>query len=183
MLTRIISAVALAVISSTLFVPSAAEAGSRWRLHFMEPYYYTYYPRPHDLYGPDYGDDEDYDDDPPPLAYYKPDDGYYEPEFKGQDDEPVYIAPKKKKTAKIAPVTKPAIKKTVASTEKKIAPGTTGMTCDKAETIVSSYGFTSIKPTSCVGKVFAFNATRSGKAYIIKLSSASGELTEVKKVQ
>ena len=57
------------------------------------------------------------------------------------------------------------------------------MFCDKAEKIVSGYGFTSVKPTTCTGQVFAFNATRSGKAYVIKLSSASGELTEVKKVQ
>jgi hypothetical protein len=57
------------------------------------------------------------------------------------------------------------------------------MSCDKAEKIVSGYGFTSVKPTTCTGQVFAFNATRSGKAYVIKLSSASGELTEVKKVQ
>ena len=75
-------------------------------------------------------------------------------------------------------------RKTVITVEKKTVPATTtGMSCDKAEKIVSGYGFTSVKPTTCTGQVFAFNATRSGKAYVIKLSSASGELTEVKKVQ
>ena len=74
-------------------------------------------------------------------------------------------------------------KKAVASPEKKTASAAPGMSCDKAGEIVSGYGFTSVKPTACTGQVFAFNATRSGKAYVIKLSSASGELTEVKKVQ
>ena len=193
MLSRTICIMALAAITGTLFMPSAAEAGSRWRLRFLQPNYYTYYPRPLDLYSSDYGDDEEYDDESPPLAYYDPQDRYYEPEYSGQDDEPVYLAPKKKKTAKIAPVTKPVIKKSMASTEKnivtgsamekKIIPGTGAMTCDKAGKIISGYGFTGVKPTSCTGQVFAFNATRSGKAYVIKLSSASGELTEVKKVQ
>ena len=32
------------------------------------------------------------------------------------------------------------------------------------------------------GKVYAFNAQRGGKSFAIKLDSASGELTEVKKL-
>ena len=161
------------------------------------PYYYIYDPRPLDLYSSDYGDEEFYDDDEAPLAYYDPDDDYYEPRYRG--DEPVYVAPKKKKTVKAVPVPKPVTKKLLASTENKAAattekkavvatnknagPAAAGMSCDKAEKIVSGYGFTSVKPATCTGQVFAFNATRSGKAYVIKLSAASGELTEVKKVQ
>ncbi len=201
MLSRIISAAAFALIASTLLVPTAAEAGSRWR--FLNPGYYFYDPPPRDFYADEYGDEEYYEDDERPLAYYEPDDDYYEPRYEGE--EPVYIAPKKKKkTAKAVPAPKPVIKKSVASTEKKAvtsksvasvekkavtstekktATAATGMSCDKAEKIVSGYGFTSVKPTTCTGQVFAFNATRSGKAYVIKLSSASGELTEVKKVQ
>ena len=111
----------------------------------------------------------------------------------------MYVAPKKKKTVKVVPVPKPVTKKSLASTENKAAttkekkaavatnkntgPAAAGMSCDKAEKIVSGYGFTSVKPATCTGQVFAFNATRSGKAYVIKLSAASGELTEVKKVQ
>ena len=203
MLPRIISAAAFALIASTLLVPTTAEAGSRWR--FLNPGYYFYDPPPRDFYADEYGDEEYYEDDEPPLAYYEPDDDYYEPRYY-EGEEPVYIAPKKKKkkTAKAAPATKPVNKKSVASTEKKAvtsksvasvekkavtstekktATAATGMSCDKAEKIVSGYGFTSVKPTTCTGQVFAFNATRSGKAYVIKLSSASGELTEVKKVQ
>ena len=195
MLSRIISAAAFILIAGTLLVPTAADAGSRWR--FLNPGYYFYDPPPRDFYADDY-DDEDYYEDERPLAYYDPDDDYYEPRYEGE--EPVYIAPKKKKTAKAAkPIEKKTVdstkkkaatssvasveKKAVTSTEKKTASAASGMSCDKAGEIVSGYGFTSVKPTTCTGQVFAFNATRSGKAYVIKLSSASGELTEVKKVQ
>ncbi len=113
----------------------------------------------------------------------------------------MYIAPKKKKkTAKAAPAPKPkkraeketglenksgavVEKKAVSSTGKKTASAATAISCDKAEEIVSGYGFANVTPNTCTGKVFAFNATRSGKAYVIKLDSASGELTEVNKVQ
>ena len=95
------------------------------------------------------------------------DDGDYEPGYEGE--EPVYIAPKKKKA--------------VSSTGKKTASAAAAISCDKAEKIVSGYGFAVVKPMTCTGQVFAFNATRSGVAYVIKLSSASGELTEVSKVQ
>jgi hypothetical protein len=206
MLSRIISAAAFALVASTVLLPTAAEADSRWR--FLNPGYYFYNPPPRDFYAYEY-DDEDYyyDDDERPLSYYDPDDDYYEPRYEGE--EPVYITPKKKakKTVKAVPVPKPVAKKSVAATqkkavtssetksvasvekkalapaEKKTASAAPGMSCDKAGQIVSGYGFTSVQPTACTGQIFAFNATRSGKAYVIKLSSASGELTEVKKVQ
>ncbi len=202
MLTRIISAAVFTLAAGALLVPTAAEAGSRWR--FLHPDYYFYNPPPRDFYADDYDDEEYYEDDERPLSYYDPDDDYYEPRYY-EDEEPVYIAPKKKqkKTVKAVPVPKPVAKKSVASaekkaaassvasvekkavaaTEKKTASAAPGMSCDKAGEIVSGYGFTSVKPATCTGQVFAFNATRSGKAYVIKLSSASGELTEVKKVQ
>lgn len=202
MLSRIISASVFALVAGTLLVPTAAEAGSRWR--FLNPGYYFYDPPPRDFYADDFDDEEYYDDNERPLAYYDPDEDYYEPRYY-EGEEPVYIAPKKKqkKTVKAVPAPKPAVKKSVASTEKKAAASSVasvekkavtatekktasaapGMSCDKAGAIVSGYGFTSVKPTTCTGQVFAFNATRSGKAYVIKLSSASGELTEVKKVQ
>jgi hypothetical protein len=203
MLSRVISAAVFVLVAGTLLVPTAAEAGSRWR--FLHPDYYFYNPPPRDFYADEFDDEEYYEDDERPLAYYDPDDDYYEPRYQGE--EPVYIAPKKKKTVKAAPVPKPVAKKSVVSTEKKTVTSTEtkslasvekkavaspekktasaapGMSCDKAGAIVSGYGFTSVKPTTCTGQVFAFNATRSGKAYVIKLSSASGELTEVKKVQ
>ena len=203
MLSRIISTAAFALMASTLLMPTAAEAGSRWR--FLNPGYYFYDPPPRDFYADEYDDDEYYEDDERPLTYYEPDDDYFEPRYEGE--EPVIAPKKKKKIIKAAPAPKPVEKKSVASakkkavtspetksvasvekktvtsTEKKTASAASGMSCDKAGEIVSGYGFTSVKPTACTGQIFAFNATRSGKAYVIKLSSASGELTEVKKVQ
>ena len=213
MLPRIICLAVLSAIAGTLATTSDAEAGSRWRLRYLNPYYYVYPPRPLDLYSSDYGDEDDFDDDESLSYYDEPDDGYYVPRYR--NDEPGQFAQKRKKTVKAVPAAKPLVKKSVAVTEKKpavvaskkiaavtekkievatkgsavvsaetkVAPVTAGMPCDKAEKIISGYGFTSVKPTVCTGEVFAFDATRSGKAYVIKLSSASGELTEVKKVQ
>jgi hypothetical protein len=195
MLARIISLAAFAAVAGTQLMPSVAEA--RGRLCFLGFICHDTLPRN----AHEYRDEEYYEDDERPLTYYEPDDGYYEPGYEGE--EPVYIAPKKKKkTAKAAPAAKPTVKKSVASTkkkavktqsvasvekkavtERKTANAATGISCDKAGQIVSDYGFASVKPTTCTGQVFAFNATRSGKAYVIKLSSASGELTEVQKVQ
>ena len=78
------------------------------------------------------------------------------------------------------PVSKPRI--TQPQTEDTEAAATAGLSCDKAGTIVTGYGFTGVKAQSCKGKVYAFNATRDGKSFAIKLDAASGELTEVKKL-
>jgi hypothetical protein len=56
------------------------------------------------------------------------------------------------------------------------------LSCEKAASVVSGYGFTGVTPSRCSGKVYAFNATRDGKSFAIKLDSANGELTEVKKL-
>ena len=82
MLPRIISAAAFALMASTLLVPTAAEAGSRWR--FLNPGYYFYDPPPRDFYADEYDDDEYYEDDERPLTYYEPDDDYYEPRYRGR---------------------------------------------------------------------------------------------------
>jgi outer membrane biosynthesis protein TonB len=65
----------------------------------------------------------------------------------------------------------------------KPAASSAAMTCDKATGIVSGYGFASVTPKTCSGDTFAFNASRGGKSYEIKLSAATGELTEVKKLR
>ena len=125
------------------------------------------------------------------------DESYYEP-------EPAPAKPKKKPanpatasskkpaakevtTASIDKAKKPAAKSTSteekAAVSKKPAASTAGMSCDKAGSIVSGYGFSGVKAQTCQGKVYAFNATRDGKAFAIKVDSASGELTEVKKLQ
>ena len=108
------------------------------------------------------------------------DETYYEPEIA------VPTKPQKKKaetkpgaaTASVAPppATPP---KPVASAPKSAA----GLSCDKAASIITGYGFSAVKPKTCAGKVYAFNASRDGKPFAIKLDSGSGELTEVKKLQ
>jgi hypothetical protein len=155
MLARIIILAALAAVAGTQLMPSSAEADMRLCFPFLICH------------------------DTPPS-----DDGSYERGYEGE--EPVYITPKKK-TAKAATAPKSSAavveKKAVSSTGKKAASVATAISCDEAEKIVSGYGFASVTPTTCTGQVFAFNATRSGKTYVIKLSSASGELTEVNKIQ
>lgn len=101
-----------------------------------------------------------------------------------EDDPP---PPRRKATQKEQQ--KPVKKKTVSkpATEEKKAPAKTaaaasGLSCEKATSVVSGYGFSSVTPSSCSGKVYAFNAQRDGKSFAIKLDPKSGELTEVKKL-
>lgn len=91
--------------------------------------------------------------------------------------EPSVITAPKPSTA-IA-VAKPPAPDTTAST----TPSSGGMSCAKATQIVSGYGFDSVSPQACSGKVYAFNALRGGKSFLVRVDAASGELTEVKKVQ
>jgi hypothetical protein len=76
-------------------------------------------------------------------------------------------------TASIAPKAKAAPVSTSSAN---------AVSCDKALKIVGDYGFSSVKSKDCQGQVYEFSATRGGKQFLIKLSAASGELTEVKKI-
>ena len=114
------------------------------------------------------------------------DERYYDPQFVA----PVKSAkPRKTVKASTAKPASPAVKPKQDLTTASIAKPKTGaapkslLTCDKASAVVGSYGFTGVKPSDCDGEVFAFNATRDGKPFAIKLNAASGELTEVKKLQ
>lgn len=92
------------------------------------------------------------------------------PAAKSKDDTPTAsITPKSDSEA-------PAAKTASAAPAK-------GITCEKATGIVSGFGFTAVTPQSCSGKVYAFNATRGGKTFAVKVDPASGELTEVKKLE
>lgn len=86
------------------------------------------------------------------------------------------------KTAPSTLAAKPSVplQKTAAATPGK--PATSGMSCEKAASVITGYGFSAVTPASCAGKVYAFNAKRDGKSFAIKLDSASGELAEVKKL-
>ncbi|MBI2717298.1 MAG: hypothetical protein HY245_12285 [Rhizobiales bacterium] len=155
---------------------SSAEAGHRWR--------------PRTIYGgdafypaPEYA---------PPPVYYRslgvPE--YYDPQFDDRYYEPIYKPRSKPKPAKESSTgpqpksqatTSAARDQTTTASTSQADKAFTGMPCDKATGIVTGYGFADVKPTDCEGKVYAFNAIRAGKSYVVRLNSADGELTEVKK--
>src|SRR5262249_44931103 len=95
-----------------------------------------------------------------------------------------------KKSAQTKPVTKPVTTDTTqgsatqtASTQPATSKKSSGaVTCDKGQSIVSSFGFENVATKSCDGKTFVYSAQRSGKPFEIEVSSASGELTAVKKL-
>lgn len=156
-----------------------AEAGTRLRFHYA-PFYGDYEPEwvppPRYYY---------YYEEPEPYRRYEYDEGYYEPEYLGPDAEPEPLKPRKK--------AKPAVSESnVAKKKSAVRTASIGETtpkpaaalsCDKATAIVSGYGFATVKAEDCEGKVYAFKASRDGKAYAIKLNAGSGELTEVKKLR
>ena len=57
------------------------------------------------------------------------------------------------------------------------------LSCAKAKSIVSGFGFSDITARSCKGTVYDFNAKRDGKPYSVKVSSLSGELKGVKRIK
>jgi hypothetical protein len=170
MLAKRAGLAAIAAIAGVIATAGSADADTRLRWNFFPfgPAYDEPYGEPYFVQAPRYY----YYYQPRPrlrlrqYSYqYQPD--YYEPEV-----NPNYIPPPRNKKATSLPsqkLSKPAQKKSA------------GISCDKATKIVSDYGFTEVKPTTCTGKVYAFNATRDGKPFAIKMSAASGELTEVKK--
>lgn len=175
MLTKL-GLMATAVVCGTIAFAGAADAGSKLKFRYYnydpgydyyygpeyipEPRYYRYFrrDRPAYLYDDDGGDYDDY--------AYEPD--YYEPE---------YIPPRKRKTYAKPQVQKPRTQQKQQAAKKK----PTSISCAKAGQIVSGYGFKGVQQVTCKGQVYAFNATRDGKPFSVKLNSSSGELTEVKK--
>ncbi|WP_119272753.1 hypothetical protein [Taklimakanibacter deserti] len=168
--------IAAALVSMTVAFAASADAGQRWKMR-----YYSYDPDYDFYYGPEYVPQPRYyrylRDRP---AYYEEDeDDYaYEPDYY----EPEYIPPRKKRKSYARPQieTKPAQTRPKTQAAKKKP---TAISCAKAGQIVSGYGFKGVEQVSCKGQVYAFNATRDGKPFSVKLSAASGELTEVKKLK
>ena len=173
---RRLACAAIAALMTTAFPASHAGAGKR--LHwFALQGPESYYPGPEFVPPPRYY---------PYYRYLVPGAGMTPEEFeaaygRGLDEnyyEPEYqpAPPTRKKSQ--ATTARPATGERAATSSASGA-----LTCAKAGSIVSSYGFTGVKSTVCTGKVYAFNGTRDGKTYAIKLNAASGELTEVRKVQ
>ena len=104
------------------------------------------------------------------------DESYYEP-------QPAPPRGQKKKTTAVSPQKPPATATAPAATKAATAPkAAASLSCEKAAAVISGYGFANVAPTNCAGKTYAFTAMRDGKSFAIKLDSASGELSEVKKL-
>lgn len=188
MAMRIMTGIAAAAVAVMLVPAAPAEADHRGRFRiipfFGNPYVSRHFRRVPRRY---------YYNEPDPFRDYEFRDGYYDPEYTGPNQRPKKKVTKKKKTVKAAASPSAAVKKKTAvaavePVEKTTAPTAKAasakpVTCDKAGTIISGFGFDTVKSVDCEGQLYSFTAMRGGKPYTIKLSSVSGELTEVKKVQ
>jgi hypothetical protein len=88
-------------------------------------------------------------------------------------DRDVQTASLNKPDVVVKPKVKPVAPKPVAS--KTIG-------CTAGAAVVTGYGFGDVKPKACTGSTYAYTAARAGKIYQIKLTAASGEIIDVKKV-
>jgi hypothetical protein len=89
--------------------------------------------------------------------------------------KPKLVTPPDVQTASLAkpeviakPRSKPASSKTIG--------------CTAGAAVVTGYGFGDVKPKACTGSTYAYTAARGGKSYEIKLTAASGEITDVNKL-
>lgn len=184
--------VVLAVLAAVTAAASPAEAKVRlrfnaWGVPYFEPYepaYQRHWRRPvppPDVYGSAYYDD--YGDPAFDDSYYDP---YYLP------PSPKRLPLNKRKQAGAVAKSKPAVMAAKPSAGKPVttaalgntakSTGGSGLSCDKANKVVAGYGFSSVTAKDCEGQVYEFAALRDGKKFTIKVSAASGELTEVKKI-
>ena len=83
-------------------------------------------------------------------------------------------APRTKQATK-----RPAIPPLRIEVQPRTPPG--AISCTRAKSIITGFGFSSITGSSCSGKVYSFDASRDGKPFRIRLSAKSGELVEVKR--
>jgi hypothetical protein len=190
----------IALFAAMVFAFLPAEPAMAEHLRWMLPGYfpppperrsYRYYPDP---YEDEFYEDEFYDDYDDEAYFYYEDEPRYDrkPRKKKRSTassapEEVTPAPaqksKKKKQSKAAATQTESRPKPKKVTTTGTAPGTaTGsVTCDRAKSIVSGYGFAEIQTQSCNGEVFSFAAKRGGKSFAVKVSALNGELTEVKR--
>ena len=80
-----------------------------------------------------------------------------------------------KPTVKLAPIKTASLTPIVATRKKTIG-------CTAGAAVVTGYGFGNVQPKACTGETYAYGASRDGKSFVIKLSAASGEITDVKKL-
>lgn len=199
MTRKLLGSVFLTAISLAVLTSAPAEARNRL---FWWQYDNNYYASKYDSYEEDSDFETDEEFNQAQFDLYMRQTGhprrqryvesYYDPEF----DEPIYQKPLIKK-AKKKPVTKvvrakPIVKalppsdKTIQTAsltkQPEVKSTSTKIDCKKGASIVSGYGFSTVTSKSCTGTTLVYGATRSGKNFEIQVSSASGELTTVKKL-
>jgi hypothetical protein len=107
---------------------------------------------------------------------------------KKQKSKLVVEAPKvkPKKPIVTAKAPKPAPQKlqtaSLTKTSAEPTPKTKTIGCTSGAAIVTGYGFAGVTPKACTGGTYAYNAQRGGKNYVIQLTAATGEITDVKKL-
>jgi hypothetical protein len=95
------------------------------------------------------------------------------------------IVPKPKPKLQTASLSKPvtiAKPKPVAAVAKSNPVSSKTIGCTAGAAVVTGYGFAGVKPKTCTGATYAYTAARSGKTYEIKLTAASGEIIDVRKL-
>jgi hypothetical protein len=164
-------------LACILSVPASAESRYRWIPDFMEP-----------SPGSFFFDDEEEDEEDiivvprRQISIYEEDlDEYYEPRYEPKPKKPVQKAVQQPTVKK--PVKKVAATPKAQPEKKKTPVAATGISCDKGASVVSEYGFSNVEPKTCTGKIYTFKAARTGKSYDVSVSSANGEITEVRKIQ
>jgi hypothetical protein len=187
------SLIAIIVAAGFVAVPNGhAQAQSGYHLNWLLPGFPPP-PRRHYYYSDDYDyydDDEYYDDEVYYYPYYE-EDGYYDeppPRYKPRrksKSTTVYSEPEDVESAPAPSKKKPTTKSKTATKTAPAVPAapktTTNVSCDKAKSIISGYGFGDVQTRSCEGKTYSFAAKRGGKSFSVKVSSLNGELTEVKR--
>ncbi len=68
------------------------------------------------------------------------------------------------------------------ATKSKPVIATKTIGCTAGAAVVTGYGFGDVKPKACTGQTYAYTAARAGKSYEIKMTAASGEIIDVKKL-
>ncbi len=89
--------------------------------------------------------------------------------------KPKLVIPRNVQTATLS---KPDV--TVKPKSKPVSSKTIGCTAGAA--VVTGYGFGAVKPRACTGNTYAYTAARGGRNYEIKLTAATGEIVDVKKL-
>ncbi len=182
--------------------PAEARRLFWWQQDVPSSDIYSDVPVEQDVYAQDQFNQEQYDLYMRQMHHKKQlrqyDQTYYEPQVKTPSYRPRVLKPKKKIVTQAAvpesivptpPIKAPVAQRPVATGQvasigKRYQTDTPAKSidCSKGAAIVSGYGFSGVTTKSCSGGTYVYGAVRGGSNFEIQVSSASGELTAVKKL-